>query len=148
MDILVDSNIVVYAINDDSPKQARAQKFLNDERYTLFITHQNIMESLRVLTHPKFSSPMSVKAAMAAITAISDACTVIAPDPSAIYVALDLIKQHQSVGNQIFDAYLAATTLSAGLKTIATDNGRDFAGFEGLDVYNPFTKLPGQSGIS
>ncbi len=138
MDILVDSNVLVYAINTSSPKHAAAQNFLNKNNKSLVIAHQNILESLRVLTHPKFSSPMSATDALAAITAIGDSCRIITPDLSASYLAIELIKQQQITGNQIFDAYLAATALAAGLRAIATDNARDFQKFAGVQIINPF----------
>ncbi len=139
MDILVDSNVLVYAINPSSPKHTAAQSFLNEKNQSLVLAHQNILESLRVLTHPKFSSPMSVIRALEAITVITDACRIIAPELSTSYLAIELIKQHKLIGNQIFDAYLAATVLAAGFQTIATDNVKDFQKFAGLQIINPFS---------
>lgn len=54
--MLIDSNILIYAINLDSPKSKIAQEFLKENLDNLEITHQNILESIRILTHPKFSN--------------------------------------------------------------------------------------------
>lgn len=136
--ILVDSNILVYAINRSSPKHRSAQKFLNQNRDRLVATHQNILETLRVLTHSKFPVPMSTDRAIEAVTAITDACRLVNPSQTASQLALMLVKKHALAGDNVFDAYLAATTMTNDVNTIATDNVKDFRVFEGLEVINPF----------
>ena len=59
--MLLDSNILVYAINVRSPKNQVAQKFLQENLKELVVAHQNILETMRVLTHPKFPHPLSVR---------------------------------------------------------------------------------------
>ena len=135
--MLIDSNIIIYAINADSPKCKRAQELLK-QNTNLQITEQNILEALKVLTHSKFSSPMKTEDAITAITNITDALTVITPNLTSLYLALTLIGTNNLSGNRIFDAYLAATALSNGIDTIATDNVKDFEKFEGIKIINPF----------
>ena len=69
--MLIDSNILIYAINTDSPKHKKAQGFLEENLGDLEIAHQNVLETIRVLTHGKFSNPMKLKDALRAILAIS-----------------------------------------------------------------------------
>ena len=135
--MLIDTNILVYAINEDSPKNKTAQHFLVEQN-NLVLAHQNIFEALRVLTHPKFSHPMNPKDAQEAIFAISDACKIIYPNNKTHYLALELISKYNLVSNHIFDAYLAATAMSNNIMTIATDNIKDFQRF-GLTLINPFS---------
>lgn len=136
--ILIDSNLLVYAINSSSPKHKTAQVFLRTSIGHMAIAHQNIFESLRVLTHPKFQVPMSAVEAVAAVSAITSHCHVIAPDYETHEVAIALIKKYGLSGNKIFDAYLAATALSIGVQTIVTDNTKDFVLFKEISVINPF----------
>ena len=136
--ILIDSNILIYAINNSSPKHKKAQEFLQSHIGLMTIAHQNIFESLRVLTHRNFPSPMSSNGAVRAINSIAVHCNVIAADQGAHHIAMALTKKHKLVGDKIFDAYLAATALSEGIKTIATDNTKDFSDFEGITLINPF----------
>lgn len=135
--VLLDTNILVYAINADSPKNKPAQLFLQKNIATLEVAHQNIFEALRVLTHPKFSQPMTPSAAEKALWAIVNACRIIYPNNKTHYLALELIKKHNLFGNQIFDAYLASTAISNNVRSIATDNIKDFQKFE-ISVINPF----------
>jgi len=136
--ILVDSNILIYSINSSSPKHLKAQEFLQSNVSNISIAHQNIFESLRVLTHKKFPNPMSSSDAITAINNISEHTHVISADQGAHHIAIALIQKHKLMGDKIFDAYLSATALSLGINTIATDNTKDFLGFEGLTLINPF----------
>lgn len=136
--MLVDTNVLVYAINVASPKHDRAREFLKDHQENLSIAHQNIFEALRVLTHNRFPNPMKPKSAIESVSAITQACQIIVPDHKTSYIALELIKKHGLSGNQMFDAYLAATALSNETNVIATDNERHFQDFPGIRIFNPF----------
>ncbi len=137
--MIIDSNILIYAINADSPKNKKAQEFLKESLKDLEIAHQNILETIRVLTHQKFSKPMGINSALSAIQAISESCRIISPTLTTYYLWLELVGKYQLTGNRIFDAYLAATALSNGIDEVATDNVLDFKKFKGLKVINPFS---------
>lgn len=136
--MLIDSNILVYAINRRSPKYKVAQFFLQNNIENLEVAHQNILEALRVLTHPKFPSPMKIQDALKAISSITKTCRVIHPEEKTRYITLLLIEKNKLISDQIFDAYLVATALSNGINTIATDNIRDFKKFKEIKLLNPF----------
>lgn len=137
--MLIDSNILIYAINTDSPKHNKAQEFLEENLGNLEIAHQNVLEAIRVLTHRKFSNPMKLKDALKAILAISESCRMISPTQTTYYLFLEFIGKYKLSGNRIFDAYLAATVLSNGVNSVATDNSSDFKIFSGLKIINPFS---------
>lgn len=136
--MLIDSNILVYSINSASPKHKQAQRFLQENLNVLVVAHQNIFETLRVLTHSRFPSPMKTRDALEAIESILKGCVVISPDYRTHRIALELIKKHRLLADQIFDAYLVATALGNSIDTIATDNIKDFKKFTEVKVINPF----------
>ncbi len=136
--MLIDSNILIYAINADSPKNRLAQKFLRENSGNLFVAHQNVFETIRVLTHQRFSKPMKLNIALRAILAILQSCRIISPDQSTYHLTLKFIEDYKLTGNRIFDAYLAATALSNNVASIATDNIKDFQRYVGLKTINPF----------
>ena len=137
--MLIDSNIFVYSINSSSPKHKVAQRFIQKNVGKLEVAHQNIFETLRVLTHPKFPNPMKINEAIAAVDNILRVCDIITPDYKTHRIALELIKKHNIVSNQIFDAYLAATAISNGINTLATDNVKDLQIFSEITIINPFS---------
>lgn len=136
--MLVDTNILIYAINADSPKHKPAKQFLSENKENLLISHQIIFEAIRVLTHPKFSQPMTPKSAVKSISAIVEVCQKIYPNQETYYLTLELIKQFSLSGNRIFDCYLAATAITNGVYEIATDNTKDFKKFIEIKIINPF----------
>lgn len=137
--MLIDSNILIYAINKTSPKHVKAQNFLQENSNALTVAHQNIFESMRVLTHSKFQNPMKQNDAVEAIDRILDVCTIISPDYRTHRIALELIKKYNIVSDQIFDAYLVATAISNGINKIATDNVKDLKKFSEISVVYPFS---------
>lgn len=136
--ILLDSNILIYAINIDSPKNSKAQAFIIENIKNLCVAHQNIFEALRILTHPKFPNPMTSTAAIEAISTISDYLITISPNYETKFVALELIKKYEITSNKIFDAYLASTMLTNEVTMIASDNEKDLSTFKEIKVLNPF----------
>lgn len=136
--MLIDSNILVYAINTASPKHKNAQIFLQENSADLVVAHQNILETLRVLTHPKFPKKMKLKDALASIEGIIRVAKIIQPRYETYYVFLELLKKHKFGGDQVFDAYLLATALSNNIDLIATDNTKDFTKFKEINITNPF----------
>src|SRR3990167_8027414 len=135
--ILLDSNILIYAINSRSPKNNTAQSFLSNSSRKFAIAHQNILETLRVLTHPKFPRPMKINFAILSLEPIINAATVISPEYRTHRVALELIRKHNLSSDEIFDAYLAATALVNDIHEIATDNERNFLKIKEIRVINP-----------
>lgn len=138
MHTLLDSNILIYSLVDDSPKRDLSQKLINDNQSILYVSHQVILESLRVLTHPKFKNPMNYESALKSVWAIVDALNIISPNPETIFITKELISKYQLGSNRIFDAYLVATAISNSVDIIATDNVRHFEGYKEIKILNPF----------
>lgn len=138
--MLIDTNILVYSVNLDSPKYKQAISFISENIGQLEISHQNILEAIRVLTHKKFSHPKRLREALSSVLSIAKSCSIISPNTDTYYLVIELIKKYKMSGNRIFDAYLAATALSNGVTTIATDNTRDFKKFKGIRLVNPFVQ--------
>lgn len=136
--VILDSNIIVYSINTDSVKSRDAQKFIDSNKDNLCIAHQNILESIRVLTHPKFVTPMDPQKASDAVWQISNKLTLISPSNNAILLFRELVNKYKFKDDRIFDAYLVATALVNDISVIATDNVKDFNKISEISVINPF----------
>ncbi len=137
--MLIDSNILVYSLNISSPKCLAARKFLNSLAGKFYVAQQNVLETIRIVSHPKFPHPVSPLAAVDTLTNIINAGQLITPIYETLSIALELIKKHKLCGARVFDAYLAATMISHGILEIATDNEKDFRIFKQVKVINPFS---------
>ena len=139
MYILVDSNIIIYSLTQHSPKKKASQKFIKENQQILCIPHQAILESLRVLTHPKYKHPMDYKSALNSVWNIANALNIISPNLDTIMLTKELIKKYKLESNRIFDAYMVATAISNSISTIATDNTKHFKKYKDIKTLNPFT---------
>ena len=135
---LVDSNVIIYSLVESSPKKQVAQKFIKENRQILCVSHQVILESLIVLTHPKFKYPMNSQKALKSVWGVADALNIISPNVDAIILAKELIKKYKLESNRIFDTYLIATALSNSVDIVASDNVRHLKVFKEVKLLNPF----------
>jgi len=136
--MLIDSNILIYSLNRDSPKQQTAQRFLHSQKQLIF-AQQNIFETLRILTHSKFPNPFPTTEAIKAIALITDQAKVVAPTIETLDIALALTEKYQIKGAEVFDAYLVATAMSHGIAQIATDNTKHLEKYTEVEIVNPFS---------
>ena len=136
--MLIDSNVLVYALNDSSPKQKAAREFFIANQDELVLSHQNITETLRVITHPKFQNPYTISKALKRLSYIINEATTIHPNSHTLEIFTQLIKKNKVTGSQIFDAYLVATAISNGVNKIATDNEKHLGTYQQIKVINPF----------
>ena len=137
--MLADSNILVYALSTTSAKYTTAQQFFLKEQHILCLAHQNILESIRVLTHPVLPNAMKSDEARIAVGAIASALTIIAPSQETYAIFIELMRKYKLISNAVFDTYLVATMLTHGVTRIATDNERNFSRYKEIAVFNPFT---------
>lgn len=136
--IFVDTNILVYSVDKKSPKNIKAQQFLYSNYRKLAISHQCVMEFIRVVTHKSNPNPLTLEQAVAAIGIIVSRCRLITPNELSFQLAIELIQKYNSGGKRVFDIYLAATSLSLGINTIATDNTKHFKMMTEIKTLNPF----------
>ena len=135
--ILIDSNILIYALNADSPKSDLALAFLLQLKNSV-IAEQNILETLRVMTHPTFGLQLETENILDTISEILPDVHIIRPNDSTYKFFLTLLDSVPVSGNHIFDTYLVATMLSHRITSIATDNVKDFKIYSHIQVNNPF----------
>ena len=138
MKMLLDSNIIIYSLNQLSPKCMSAQRFIEEQQNNLVVSHQNMNETLRILTHRTFPSSMTSAQALKAVDGILRGLDIIHPLPVTYNIVKELIGLYKLKGNEVFDAYLVATMLSNDINQIATDNVKHFKLFKHIKVVNPF----------
>ena len=140
---LIDTNVLVFAHDEKSPKNAVAkdllEKALNGDIKAV-VAQQNLLEFVSVITNPKkVSETASLEEALRELDKyLSSELFVISPNERTILVTKALLRLQSLTGRRVFDVYLAATMISNGLNTIYTDNEKDFTIFKEIKVINPF----------
>ena len=143
MSLTLDANVLLYASDASSPRQAAARGLLETIAAGPELTYlfwPTIMAYLRIATHPAvFSRPLPASDAIANIESLLDRPHVRAPGeqpefwPRYRAVAADAAP----TGNLVSDAHLVALMLQNEVRTIWTHD-RDFRRFKGIEVRDPF----------
>lgn len=139
--ILVDANLLVYAVNQDLPlhKQARSwwEQALSGSA-TVGIPWVSVLAFLRICTNPRiFSRPLSPEAAIAYVDEWlgQPPVRLVAPGTGHWGILRNLLLQTGMAANLTTDAHIAALALEQGYSIYSADN--DFQRFLGLKHVNP-----------
>jgi hypothetical protein len=138
---LVDVNVLIYAVNSDSPHHEKARKWLENAlsgSEPLGFAWTVLLAFLRVTTrHGILEQPLPVPAAIAYVDSWLQQpnAEVVQPDDRHWPILRTLIASEGTAGNLTSDAHLAALALGGGWTLVSTDH--DFRRFAGLSVVNP-----------
>ena len=142
--IVVDVNLLIYAVNQDSPDHDKAKTWLEaavSGTETVGLPWIVLLAFLRLTTRPGvFQRPLTVDAAFDLVDAWLGQPAVTVPEPTARHLQTmrDLIAPLGTGGNLTSDAYLAALAIEHGAGLCSTDN--DFGRFSRLRWRNPLPR--------
>jgi toxin-antitoxin system PIN domain toxin len=141
--VVVDTNVLVYAADADSPFHAACREWLERRRTrpdAWYTSWSILYEFLRVTTHPRvMRRPWSAQSAWQFIAALlaSPSVAVLVPTQRHSDVAGQLISELPHLAGNIFhDAHTAILMREHGIKQICTRD-TDFHQFHFLDVIDP-----------
>lgn len=140
---VVDTNILVFAANRDSPGHTRCRELLAKWRAMpspWYLTWGIVYEFARVVTHPRvFSRPFSLDQALAFVQSLlaSPNLVVLVETDRHRAVLMELAREFPAVrGNLMFDLHAVALMKEHGIRTIYTHDA-DFHRFPFLTVVDP-----------
>lgn len=140
---VVDTNLLLYAVNADSAEHQLARAALEGWRRgsrSWFLTWGIIYEFLRVSTHTQiFPRPLTLPEAWQFVTAVlaSPTCDLLIETDRHVEVLEALVAAHPRLsGNPVHDLHTAALMKEHGVDEIRTAD-TDFHQFAFLDVMNP-----------
>lgn len=138
---IVDTNIIVYAMDVTSMYHVRAKAFLQRMIHTkkLVVALQNLTELYALLTNkkkiPHFLTPSETQRILATIINGGD-YTVITPTSHTPQQLLTLLKSYSVKGAEVHDMHLAAVMIDHQISTIYTADTKIFKKV-GLTAINP-----------
>lgn len=140
---VVDTNILVYAADEDSQFHNRCRELIDDWRRQTsawYLTWGIVYEFLRVITHPRvFRKPWTIIKAWSFVEAIlsSPSLGILVAEERHASVASEVIKSLPSLsGNLVHDAQTAILMREHGIKRIYTRD-TDFHRFPFLEPVDP-----------
>jgi toxin-antitoxin system PIN domain toxin len=138
---LIDANVLVYAMDGDSPHHVASRGLLDaaiEQSVRLCVTSQVLCEFYSIVTNGRrVTKPRSPADAIGAITEMLAFLEVLPVPVRAVQVWLDLLRRRRVTGGDVFDLQLAATMLANDVARIYTFNGKDFEMFAELTVATP-----------
>lgn len=131
--VLFDTNLLLYAIDEDSKYFVSVQELLNDASLKLYTTSKNISEFLSVVTRIP-NTKITIKEALHIVEEFTSIFTILYPTEKSYLIFLDLLKKYSPHGLKIHDYEIISIALSNKIKNIATLNKKDFAGIEEVEL--------------
>lgn len=139
--VLVDANILLYAVDEASPSHQRAKTWLEEAlngARRVGIPWQSVTAFLRIVTNPRaLDEPLSPTTAWELVDAWLDSPAAWVPQPLSGHreILTRLVTQLDLRGNLVTDAVLAALCIEHGLAIVSADS--DFARFAEIEWHNP-----------
>jgi len=123
--VLVDTNILVYGVDEDSAFFKRARKILEQKKNQLVTTSKNLIEFLAVTTK---SSGYNLKndTALEIVEEIIQGVEIVYPTQESMAIFLNLMNLYQPKGLKVHDFEIISIGLANGVREIATFNTKDF----------------------
>ena len=142
--ILVDANLLIYAVDRDSPHHSRARRWLEETlsgAEWVGFPWIAVLAFLRVTTHPAvMRKPLACDDAIAYVDGWLHQPFVkpIGPVEQHWPILRSLLKASGAAGNLTSDAHLAALAIEHGCSVASADN--DFRRFAGVTHLNPLAQ--------
>lgn len=139
--VIVDANVLLYAVNESMPLHAPAKRWLEDAlsgEEPVGFAWAVLLAFLRVATLPALSpDPLTGEDACALVEDWlgADPATVAAPTSRHLAVLRGFLVESGTAGNLTTDAHLAALAVEHGARICSFD--RDFARFRGVLSFAP-----------
>lgn len=139
--ILIDANVLIYAIDADSHHHRRAKRWLEgvlSAAAPVGLPWIVVLAFLRITTRPGIlNRPLTAEAAVDYVDSwlAQPNVELVGPGPNHWSILRGLIRAAGTAGNLTSDAHLAAMAIERGATLCSTD--RDFGRFAGLVTADP-----------
>ena len=141
---LIDANLLIYAIDTDSPQHAAARSWFEKTLSgtdAVGLSWSVILAFLRIVTHPAvMRRPLSPDAALDYVDSWlrQPFVQLIVPGEKHWLILRELLRSSGTAGNLTSDAHLAALALERDCEIYSADH--DFVRFPGVVLRNPLRK--------
>lgn len=142
--ILLDANLLIYAVDADSPQHERARRWLEhtlSSDAAVGLPWIVVLAFVRITTRPGvLRQQLSAEQAIAFVDQWLDQPYVEMVGPGRAHWPLlkQLLREAGAAGNLTTDAHLAALAIEGGCELASTDH--DFRRFAGVRLINPLAE--------
>lgn len=139
--MIVDANVLIYAVNEDAPHHRVARKWLDDAlagTEPVGLSWTVLLAFLRLTTRPGlFPRPLTVEEAAGVVESWLERSAAVTVEPTTRHLSIlrGLLGGLGTGANLVGDAHLAALALEHGAEIVSYD--ADFGRFEGVRSRRP-----------
>jgi hypothetical protein len=139
--MLLDANILVFAVNEAAPEHERARDWLESSlngNRRVGLPWESLVAFVRLVTNPRVvPRPLSAGDAWGIVESWLAAPVAWIPVPTDRHAAVlgDLVQRYRPAGKMVPDAHLAALAIEHGAEIVSADT--DFARFTEIRWSNP-----------
>lgn len=134
INVLLDTNVLIYAMDEGSVYQKVANTILLNPDYNLFITTKNISEFFAVTSKHK----IDLQLCSSFYAEVKANVNILFPTLTSLLIFERLIQQYQPKGNVVFDIEIVSIMLDNGINQIATFNQKDFIAISEVQILKLF----------
>jgi len=134
--LLLDTNILIYAIDEESKYFKVSQTLLYESDIELYTTSKNISEFLSVVTRIPGHS-LTLQNALLVIKDFQNFFTILFPTDQSFSLLIKLLLKYKPTGLVIHDYEIASIALANQIKNIATFNDKDFKAIDEVKIFIP-----------
>lgn len=137
--IFIDTNILVYLVNEDSPFKEKVEKKLEEivkqYRNEIYISRQVLREYAVVVTNPRIiEKPLSPEEVLCDLERWKSVFQVLDETEETTLALMELIRVYKIKGKRIYDANIVATMIVHSIKELFTLNVDDFKNFKEIQL--------------
>jgi len=123
--LLVDTNILVYGIDQDSQFFNKSRQILDHSEKQLVTSSKNLIEFLAVVTRSS-GYDLETKVALEILEEIIQRLEIIYPSQDSLAIFLELTERYRPSGLKVHDFEIISIGLAADIHDVATFNTKDF----------------------
>lgn len=133
--LLIDTNILIYGIDEDSKFFKKSRQILDNPvfEHQLFTTSKNLVEFLTVTTRSS-GYGLEIEKALKILSEIIQRIQIIYPSPDSFAILLNLAKHYRPLGLKIHDFEIISIGLASGIYKVATFNQKDFRAIKEISL--------------
>ncbi len=146
--ILLDTNVLVYAINEDSPQHPKARAVVTaalEGAIPGVLVPQVLLEAFAVLTdRRRVKEPLAPEEAWAVLDRLCSGLRVLPVERGALDLMVELVSLRRPEAQEVFDVFLVAQMRAAGISTVCTYDLDGFRAYPGIVALTPDDLLAGR----
>lgn len=127
MKVLIDTNVLLYAMDKSSAFNKISVEILENTNYELFVSTKNISELIAVCTKQNIDRQII-------LAYIEEIATLLYPNKQSFDKFLKIITENEIKGNAVYDMEIVAIAQTNAVNQIATFNHKDFRNINNITI--------------